>query len=72
MTKKKVPRILWDFRLVEENELLSRAAHGHSSKSGYEILIRKTPNMSEYLDFDLYYVFFLLDRSKKHDVKNDT
>jgi hypothetical protein len=36
MTKKSVPKRLWDYGLVYESELLSRMARGSDRRTGYE------------------------------------
>ena len=54
MTKKKVPKRLWDFGLVYESELLSRMARGDDRRTGYEVVTGQTPDISEWLDFEFY------------------
>ena len=54
MTKKKVPKRLWDFGLVYESELLSRMARGSDRRTGYEEVTGQTPDISEWLDFEFY------------------
>jgi hypothetical protein len=36
MTKKNVPKRLWDFGLVYKSEILSQMAHGNDRRTGYE------------------------------------
>ena len=43
MTKKKVPKRLWDYGLVYESELLSRMARGSDRRTGYEEVTGQTP-----------------------------
>ena len=47
MTKKKVPKRLWDFGLIYESELLSRMARGNDQRTGYEEVTGQTPDISE-------------------------
>ena len=54
MTKKKVPKRLWDFGLVYESELLSRMAHKSDRRTGYKEVTGQTPDISEWLDFEFY------------------
>ena len=72
MTKKKVPKRLWDFGLVHEGELLSRIARGHNRRTGYEEITGDTPNIAEWLDFEFYDLVWWLDRSKKPNINDDT
>jgi Reverse transcriptase (RNA-dependent DNA polymerase) len=65
MTKKKVPRRLWDFGLVYESELLSRMARGSDRRTGYEEVTGQTPDISEWLDFEFYDLVWWLDRPVK-------
>jgi hypothetical protein len=51
MTKKNVPKRLWDFGLVYESEILSRMARGNDRRTGYEEVTGQTPDISEWLDF---------------------
>jgi hypothetical protein len=56
MQKKTVYSWLWDYGLVYEGELLTRMSHGDDgrSRSGYEQVTGKTPDISEWLDFEFY------------------
>ena len=54
MTKKNVPKRLWDFGLVYKSEILSRMAHGNDRQTGYEEVTGQTPDISEWLDFEFY------------------
>ena len=47
MTKKRVPKRLWDFGLVYESKLLSRMARGTDHQTGYEEGTGQTPDISE-------------------------
>ena len=65
MTKKNVPKQLWDFGLIYESELLSRMARGNDRRTGYEVVTGQTPDISEWLDFEFYDLVWWLDRSIK-------
>ena len=54
MTKKKVPKRLWDFGLIYESELLSWMAQGDDYWTGYEVVTGQTPDISKWLDFKFY------------------
>jgi hypothetical protein len=72
MTKKKVPKRLWDFGLVYESELLSRMARGNDRRTGYEEITGQTPDISEWLDFEFYDLVWWLDRSTKPNFTDHT
>jgi hypothetical protein len=44
MTRKRVPKHLWDFGLVYESELLSGMARGSDRRTGYEEVTGQTPD----------------------------
>ena len=72
MTKKKVPKRLWDFGLVYESELLSRMARGSDHRTGYEEVTGQTPDISEWLDFEFYDLVWWLDRLTKPNFTDNT
>jgi hypothetical protein len=74
MTKKSVPKPLWDYGLVYESELLSRMARGSDRRTRYEEGTGQTPDISEWLlDFEFYYnLVWWLDRSTKPNFTNIT
>jgi hypothetical protein len=65
MTKKEVPKRLWDFGLVYESELLCHMACGSDRRTGYEEVTGRTPDISEWLDFKFYDLVWWLDRPTK-------
>ena len=67
MTKKKVPKRLWDFGLIYEAELLSRMARGEDRRTGYELVTGQTADISEWLD-----LVWWLDRLTKPDFTDYT
>ena len=72
MTKKKVPKRLWDFGLIYESELLSRMARGDDRRSGYEVVTGNTPDISEWLDFEFYDLVWWWDVPTKRNINDDT
>jgi hypothetical protein len=54
MQKKNVYSWLWDYGLVYEGKLLTRMSQGDDGRSGYEQVTGKTPDISEWLDFEFY------------------
>jgi hypothetical protein len=72
MTKKKVPKRLWDFGLVYESELLSQMARGNDCQTGYEEITGQTPDISEWLDFEFYNLVRWLDRPTKPNFTDHT
>jgi hypothetical protein len=54
MTKKTMPRKLWDCGLIYESELLTCMAHRHHCWTGYEEVTGQTPNISKWSDFEFY------------------
>ncbi len=54
MGSRNVPRRLWCFGLEHQARLMHFIPRGRNDRSGYEIITGKTPNISEYLDFDFY------------------
>ena len=65
MSKKNVPKRLWDFGLIYEAELLSRMARGGDRRAGYELVTGQTADISEWLDFEFYDLVWWLDRPTK-------
>jgi hypothetical protein len=49
-----IPRRLWCFGLEHQARLMHFIPRGRNDRSGYEIITGKTPDISEYLDFDFY------------------
>jgi hypothetical protein len=50
MTKKNVPKRLWDFGLVYESELLSRMARGNDRRTGYSWFHPRPPYRIKVVD----------------------
>ena len=70
--QKKVPKRLWDFGLIYESELLSRMARGCNKQSGYEEVTGDIPDISEWLDFELYDLVWWIDWPNKPDIMDMT
>ena len=54
MGHKNVPRRLWCFGLEHQARLMHFIPRGQNERSGYEMITGRTPDISEYLDFDFY------------------
>jgi hypothetical protein len=54
MGSRNVPRRLWCFELEHQARLMHFIPRGHNKQSGYEMITGKTPDISEYLDFNFY------------------
>jgi hypothetical protein len=72
MTRKRVPKHLWDFGLVYESELLSGMARGSDRRTGYEEVTGQTPDINEWLDFEFYDLVWWLDCPVKPNVTDYT
>jgi hypothetical protein len=51
---KNVPVRLWDYAMVNITKLMNFTARGANGRTGYEEITGKTPDISEYVDFDFY------------------
>jgi hypothetical protein len=73
MTKRKVPKRLWDFGLlVYESKLLSQMAQGDERRTDYKIVIGQTPDISKWLDFEFYDLVWWLERAEKLNITDYT
>jgi hypothetical protein len=72
MTKKKVPKRLWDFGLIYESELLSWMARGTDCQTGYEEVTGQTPDISDWMDFKFYDLVWWLDQPTKPNFTDHT
>ena len=54
MTSKNVPRRLWCFGLEHQARLMQFIPRGRNERTGYEMITGRTPDISEYCDFDFY------------------
>ena len=54
MISKNVPRRLWCLMLEWQARIMQLIPHGYNERTGYEIVTGKTPDISEYCDFDFY------------------
>ena len=71
MQKKRVPKRLWGFGLVVEREILTQMARGQDRCTGYEEVTGQTAEISEWLDFGFYDLFYWYDRPNKPDVSDN-
>ena len=61
MTKKVIPKRLWDFGIVYKDKTLSRMSRGKEKRTGYEEVTGQTPELGDYLDFELYNIVWWWD-----------
>ena len=54
MLRKKLPKRVWDYGFVHQAEVLSRIYRGMTRRTGIEEVTGKTPDISEWLEFDFY------------------
>ena len=54
MVSKKFPKRLWGYILVHKAGILSRISCGKTGRTGIKEVTVQTPDISEWLDFDLY------------------
>jgi len=54
MTKKDIPKHVWDFGLVYESEIMSRMSCGRDKRTRYEEVTGETPDIREWTDFELW------------------
>ena len=54
MVSKKVHKRLWDYGLVHKDGILSRIDRGKTERMSIEELTDQTPDIPEWLDFELY------------------
>ena len=54
MGSRNIPQRLWCFGLEHQAKLMQFIPRGRNNRSGYEMITGKTPDISEYLDFDFY------------------
>ena len=54
MITRNVPNRLWCFGIEHQARMMQFIPRGRYERSGYEMITGKTPDISEYLDFDFY------------------
>ena len=64
MLKHKVPPRLWDYGLIYESNILNRIPRGTNQRTGIELVTGETPDISEWLDFELYDRVWFYDQKK--------
>ena len=55
MVSNKVYKRLWDYGLIHQAGIISSISRGKMGCIGIEEVTEQTPNISEWLDFHLYY-----------------
>ena len=68
MTKKNVPKWLWDFGLIYKAEIMLRMACGSDNCTGYEEVTGQTLDISKWLDFKCYDLVWWLHHPTKPNV----
>ena len=71
MTKKLVPKRLWDFGLVHEAELSSRVTRGRDERTGHEEITGQTPEIGKHLDFEFHDLVWWWDQPNKPNATDD-
>ena len=61
MTKKVILKRVLDFWIVYEAEAFSRISRGKEKRTGYEEITGQTPEIGEYVDFELYNIVWWWD-----------
>ena len=64
MLKRKVPPRLWDYGLIYESNILNRIPHGQQQRTSIEMVTGKTPDISEWIDFEFYDHVWYYDQKK--------
>jgi hypothetical protein len=64
MTRKNVPRRLWDYGLIYEAGILNRIPRGNNDRTGLEIVTGETPDISEWIDFEFFDRVWYYDHKK--------
>ena len=64
MIKKGAPKRVWDYGFVHQAGVLSRLARGRNGQTGIKEVTGNTPDISEWLYFDLYDRVWWLDTKK--------
>ena len=71
MTKKVIPKWLWDFGLVYEAQLLSIISRVNEKRTGYEEVTGQTTEIGEHLDFGFYNLVWWWDQPNKQNATDD-
>ena len=61
MVTKGVHRRLWDFGCIHQSEIMCRIASTRDGRTGIERITGDTPDISEWLDFDIYDLVWVWD-----------
>ena len=60
-TERNIPGRLWGYGLKWESEIMSRTAHGPLERTGVERITGNTPDISEWIDFEMYDLVWFWD-----------
>ncbi len=64
MLKRKMPPCLWEYDLVLETNILNSIPRGQQWRTGIEVVTGKTPDISEWIDFEFYERLWYNDQKK--------
>jgi hypothetical protein len=64
MLRKRVPKRLWDYGLIDEANILNRIPRGKNTRTGIETITGETPDISEWIDFAFYDQVWVYDHKK--------
>ena len=65
--KKKMKRCLWDFVLMHQAEVMSRTWNRQTGRTGVESITGDTPDISEWIDFEMYDKVWYWDSPHQED-----
>ena len=71
MVSKKVPKRLWDYGLLHQARILSSIGCGKTGHTGVEEVTGQTPEISEWLDFELYDRVWWIDKKNPSTMYNN-
>ena len=63
MVTKGVHGRLWNFGCIHQSEIMSGIASGRDGRTGIGRITGETPDISEWLDFDIYDLAWILDNA---------
>ena len=64
-TERNIPGRLWDYGLKWESEIMSRTARGPLERTGVERITGNTPDISEWIDFEMYDLVWFWDTMQR-------
>ena len=63
--ERNIPGRLWDYGLKWESEIMSCMAWGPLERTGVERITGNTPDISEWIDFEMYNLVWFGDTNKR-------